>query len=540
MRLTINDRRVEAEAGESVLQCAIRHGIEIPRLCTLPQLAPFGACRMCIVEIDGVRGFPSACATPAAEGMIVRTETAAVAALRRKVLELILLEHPSACLLCEKQELCEQYRPHATKAGRTTGCHTCNNKHVCVVRDLAHKLGVRELPVPPVYRGLALDRSDPFIDRDLNLCILCGRCVRVCKAQHGNTAIDFVGRGSDTHIGQAFGRSLADAGCRFCGSCIDVCPTGSLADRYAKWYGAAQRYTATTCTLCDAACALTVSSGADGRATMTRAVSARVPICVVGRFAIPEFLNGVTRLQAPQVRVGTRLRRAPWADAYTQAAARLTPFVGDGFALVCDTTCTLEDRYVFRKFTREVMRSPHYIEIAPDMRGVSRQALPDGVRAALLTGDFVDAARLAALDVLIVEDCYPSAVSDHAHFVLPAAVLAETAGTWVDGHGLMRPLRSACAAPGEARADWQIVCGLAAALGAEGFAYASAADILAEMRAGKPRLWINRPQPPLAATDPRQRRTHFRGHRLDDYVHGLRALGLGEESSAPAAATSGG
>ena len=528
MELIIDNQTVTARAGESVLQCALRHNINIPHLCTHPSLPAFGACRMCVVEIDGMRGFPASCATPAAEGMVVHTDTATLNDLRRGILELILLEHPSTCLICEKQELCDRFRPAASKAGRTTGCHTCNNKEVCEVRDLSEALHVTALPVPPLYRDLPLERSDPFIDRDLNLCILCGRCVRVCKAHHGRATIDFVGRGSNTRIGEAFGRSLTEAGCRFCGSCIDVCPTGSLADRYAKWYGAPERFTATTCMLCDAACAVTVQSNSRRRAVMARGISTRLPICVLGRFAIPEFLNGTGRLTAPQMRVGERLREVPWPQALAHAAERLTPYVGDGFALVCDASSTLEDRHVFRRFTYEVMQSPHYVEIQPDARGISHHALPDGVRAALLTGQFVDPERLRQLDLLIVQDCYPTEASARAAVAFPAAVLAEVEGTFVDDERRMRPLRRACAGPGTARPDWQIVCELARAMGAAGFEYASSAAIAADMSAQGARLRITRSAPPPAATDPRYRRTHFRGHCLEDKVHGLRDLSAAE------------
>jgi predicted molibdopterin-dependent oxidoreductase YjgC len=534
VRLTINDQTVAARPGESVLQCALRHLIQIPHLCTHPSLPAFGACRMCIVEIDGMRGYPASCTVPAADGMVVRTDTPALKDLRRGILELILLEHPSACLVCEKQELCEKYRPKANKAGRTVGCHTCNNKEGCDVRDLSEELGLTTLPVPPIYRDLPLERSDPFIDRDLNLCILCGRCVRICKEHHGLTAIDFVGRGSQTRIGEAFGRSLTEAGCRFCGSCIDVCPTGSLSDRYAKWYGAAKRFTATTCMLCDAACALTVETSAQNRAVMARAIDTRRPICVLGRFAIPEFLNGAARLKAPQMRIGNAMRPIPWPQALAQAAERLTPFVGDGFAFVCDTTSTLEDRYVFRKFMRDVMRSEHYTEIKPDARGISRASLPAGVKAALLTGDFVDRSRLDALDLLIVQDCYPIPTA-RVDFSFPVTVLAEIAGTWVDAHNLMRPLRKACDGPGEARPDWQVISELARAMGAAGFDYESPAAIARESRAIGARLQTTRAEAPLAASDPSCRRTHFRGHVLEDKVRGLSELPAGEPAAAAVA-----
>lgn len=521
MQLTLDGQVVDARAGESVLQCALRHNVSIPHLCTHPSLPAFGACRLCVVEIDGLRGYPTSCTTPVTDGMVVRTDTPALQDLRRRILELMLLEHPSACLVCDKHQLCEEFRPSASKAGRTVGCHTCNNKAVCEVRALSASLGVHELPVPPLYRGMSLERSDPFIDRDLNLCILCGRCVRICKSHQGWGVIDFVGRGGETRIGEAFGRSLTDAGCRFCGSCIDVCPTGSLSDRYAKWYGRPDRYTATTCTLCEAGCPVTVHTAARKRAVMTRGVDTRFPLCVVGRFGIAEFLNGTQRLKAPQVRAGTVLRPVPWPQALADAAQRLQPFVGEGFAFVCDTGGSVEERFVFERFTREVMRSPHYVEVRADGRGTAAAALPDGVRAAIVTGPFVAPERLRALEALVVQDCYPGAHAELAHVLLPAAILAEVAGTWTDGAGRLRPLRKACDGPGSARPDWQIVCELATALGAADLGYQSVAAIAADMGLRSVRLRVARDAAPPAATDPVARVTHFRGHALEEQVRGL-------------------
>jgi len=534
VKLTIDEKKVAAREGETILECALRHDISIPHLCTHPNLPPFGACRMCVIEVDGMRGYPTSCTTPATAGMVVRTRTAALQGLRRNILGLIMLEHPSACLVCGKRELCEQYRPDAEKAGRTTGCHTCTNKDMCEVRVLAEELGLSGLPVPPSYHQRRVERSNPFIDRDLNLCILCGRCVRICRHHQGAAVIDFVNRGSRTRIGEAFGRSLREAGCQFCGSCIDVCPTGSLSGRYAKWCGDPDTAAATTCIFCEAACALDLKAE-DKILVTVRPVSEDAPVCVLGRFAIPEFLNGSDRLRMPCVREGEALRETGWTEAVETAAGKLKAFVGDGFAFVCDTTSTLEDRHVFEKFTREVMKSPHYIEIEPDARGVSRAGLPKGTKAALLTGDFVDLAQLEELELLIVQDCYPTPASEGADVVLPAAVFAEVDGTIVDGSGERRPLRKACDPPGQARAEWRIISELAEALGARGFAYDSAGSIRKELGVSDAELSIERGEAPAAATNATVRRTHFRGHRIDERVRGLRELPLDDSFAPPGA-----
>ncbi len=535
MKLTIDGKIVTADKGETVLECALRHDILIPHLCTHASLLPFGACRLCVVEIEGTRGYPTSCTTPTSEAMVVRTNTIELQELRRNILGLMMLEHPSACLVCGRRQQCEEFRPEAEKAGRTTGCHTCNNKEVCEVRVLAEDLGFSELAAAPYYHQRPIERSEPFIDRDLNLCILCGRCVRICKHQHGRAIIDFVGRSSRTHIGQAFERSLLDAGCKFCGSCVDVCPTGSLADRYAKWHGRPQETTESTCIFCDAACAL--QFGAKGEKLITaKAVNEGVPVCVLGRFAVPEFLNGTDRLRTPYVRVGDVLRQTEWKEALETAGTRLKKFTGREFALVCDTTSSLEDRSVFKKFTNDVMKSSNYIEIKPDSRGVSRTSLPKGVKAVLLTGNFIDSVRPGGVELVIVQDCYPSAVSKAADVVLPAAVFAEIDGTIEDSSGQRRPLCRACNPPGQAKPEWQIICELARTMGADGFAYESAGKIAKERGISNAGLLIERDKMPEAAKEPKLRRTYFRGHRIDERVCGLRQLPVDRDSIIGAAA----
>jgi len=525
VKLTIDGKTVTANKGESILECALRNDIQIPHLCNHPCLSPFGACRLCVVEVEGMRGYPTSCTTPAAEGMEVRVNTEALRNLRRNILGLMMLEHPSACLVCSKRELCEEYRPHSDKAGRTTGCHTCNNKEFCEVRLLAEELGPIELAVAPIYHNRPIERAEPFIDRDLNLCILCGRCVRICKHQHGAAVIDFIGRSGKTHIGGAFERSLQESGCKFCGSCIDVCPTGSLAERYAKWYGGPDNVGQTTCIFCGAACALEVGTK-ENKVIVTKAVNEGMPICVLGRFAVAEFLNGGDRLSKPYIRVGKVLRQMVWEETLKTAAGKLKDFAGSSFAFVCDTTSSLEDRFIFKKFTAEVMKSPNYIEVKPDERGVSQTSLPNGVKAAVATGDFIDSAGLAELELLIVQDCFPTEISKRADVVLPAAVFTEIDGTVIDDLGQRRPLHKVCEPPGQAKAEWRIICELAKAMGAEGFDYESAAAIAKELGISNAELWVERDNAPEAAADPKLRRTHFRGHRIDSKVAGLRELPL--------------
>jgi NADH dehydrogenase/NADH:ubiquinone oxidoreductase subunit G/NAD(P)H-flavin reductase len=531
LKLTIDGKQVTAKPGQTVLDVALDNNIHIPHLCNHPALPAFGACRMCVVEIEGMRGYPTSCTTPAQDGMVVNTNTEKINELRRNILALIVLEHPSACLVCARRELCEQYRPDAEKVGRTTGCHTCNNKEVCEVRQLSEDLGLTELPVPPSYHLRPIERCEPFIDRDLNLCILCGRCVRICKHLHGKAVIDFTNRSSKTQIGQAFGRGLLEAGCTFCGACVDVCPTGSLADRYAKWYGKSDSTTQSTCIFCGAACAINLGSK-NGKVITAEAVNQNVPVCVLGRFAMPEFLNGTDRFRAPHIRFGDVLRESEWNDTLQSCRKKLEGHTGDKFAFVCDTTSTLEDRFIFKKFTNEVMKSENYIEITPDQKGISKTTLPKGVKAAIITGSFLDVAELDRLEVLIVQDIYPTEASRLADIIFPAAVFAETEGTITDLTGDKRPLHKAAEPPGQARPEWNIICGLAKRFDAKGFDYKSTDQITKELNISKPQLLTEPKQAPEAAKDLKLRRIYFRGHRIDERVCGLRQLPIKEQIAA--------
>jgi len=538
VKLTIDGKTITAAPGRTVLEAALDNGIRLPHLCNLPALPAFGACRMCIVEIEGMRGLPTSCTTPVEDGMVVKTNTEQLQQLRRNILALIMLEHPSACLVCARKELCEQFRPDAERAGRTTGCHTCSNKEICEVRQLSEELGLTELAVAPGYHQRPIERSAPFIDRDLNLCILCGRCVRLCKHLQGKAVIDFINRSSKTRIGQAFGQGLLEAGCTFCGGCVDVCPTGSLTDRYAKWYGKTDLATQSTCIFCGAGCAIKFGSKG-GKVITAEAVSPNVPLCVLGRFAIPEFLNGPDRFGAPLIRFGNVLRVSEWSDALQSCGEKLKDYTGDNFAFICDTTSTLEDRFIFKTFTTEVMKSDNYIEIEPDQKGLSKTALPKGVKAAIITGNFLDAAELDKLEVLIVQDIYPTGASRRADIVFAAAVFAETEGTITDQTGNKRPLRISAEPPGQARGEWQIICYLAKQFDAKGFDYKSVSEITKELNISKRKLLTEPKQAPEAAKDLKRRRIYFRAHRIDERVCGLRQLPIDEHTAAASAVTEG-
>jgi formate dehydrogenase alpha subunit len=363
----INGQSLQAEPGMTVLETARAHGIYIPTLCYAPRLRPAGACRMCVVEIEDMRGFPTACTIPVDDGMIVHTETETVQDLRREILSLILSEHPYTCLVCQAD--CGIFHGGTIrKAAVTTGCQYCPANGQCNLQELVDYLELRDIPYPIAYRGLPVEHDDPFFDRDYNLCVLCGRCVRACQEERHAGVLAFVKRGNDAIVGTAFGRSHLEMNCQFCGACVDVCPTGALADKRGKWEGVPTAVVPSLCPYCSVGCAVNIQVKNDTQ--VIRAVGRDEgptnagQLCVRGRFGVVDVVHSLNRVRAPMVRRNGRLVEVSWDQALSVVAENLSqyraasPASGDEpFALIAPATASNEESYALQKFARSVMHS---------------------------------------------------------------------------------------------------------------------------------------------------------------------------------------
>ena len=520
--LTIDGVEITTDKTASVLEAALQNGIHIPHLCYHPDLKPVGSCRLCVVEIEGTRGFPTTCTTPVATGMVVRTQTPEVVELRRNVLRLLLSGHTSPCLACPHRELCEKYCPDATKAGKTTRCGTCSNRDVCELRELFEECGIDDLGLPIVYRNLPLERTDPFMDRDYNLCVLCGRCVRVCEELHDKPAIDLLRRGKEVRIGTAFIRDHTESGCLFCGACIDVCPTGALSDRFSKWHGAPDRTVESTCTLCALGCAVRLKAKDDevvGSGALALTKEAR--ICGVGRFVLPQIAASAARRVAHSIRTPDGLRETPYEMAVAEAAARLADYSGPRFALIAHPSATREDLYVLEKFTREVMKSADFIVAG---RNEEKVRVPDSVQAVFATGDYLLDDTAARLSVRIIVDAFPSSSAEAAGVVFAPTTPTEVSGTYLTASGAIRSVAAAAKPPEGVQPDWRIVCDIASRMGARGFDFTDEDDILEELTV---KGWGGGPPPvpdPSPLDDLQGLPRLYRGHKLADISRGLRPL----------------
>lgn len=360
--ISIDNQILQVPKGLTILQAAEENKIYIPTLCAHKDLTPFGGCRMCIVEVEGMRGLPTACTTPVEEGMIVRTQTAQVQAERLEILQLILSEHTSSCLICEEKEECKQFMGTIRKAGVTTGCRYCPNDGQCELQDVVERLGVKEIGYPVYYRGLRIEKEDPFYDRDYNLCILCGRCIRMCQEIRTANTLAFKQRGRYTVIGPAYHRTHLEAGCEFCGACVSVCPTGALSEKARKWEGKEEKEVVTTCSLCGVGCQIRLLVKGDR-------VMGSLPdddpwvnngqLCVKGRFCITELVGNYQRLRRPYKTQNNTKVEISWDEAIELAVEKLSACSPEDFGMLISANCCNEDLYVAQKFVRTALRSNH-------------------------------------------------------------------------------------------------------------------------------------------------------------------------------------
>ncbi|MFC1905849.1 FAD-dependent oxidoreductase, partial [Chloroflexota bacterium] len=233
--ITIDGQNIPANGKMSVFEAASRAGIYIPGLCYHPDLPASEECKLCLIEIEGKSDAVISCTTPAVENMVVYTNTIELRQKQKETLKKILSEHPNACLTCWRIERCKPFDICLRNTSVTERCVTCPQNGRCELQKVVDYLELEPIEIPYTFRSLPINRDNPFFDLDYNLCIACGRCVRACKDLRGIKALDFITM-NNYRVAGPVKENHADSGCKFCFTCVQVCPTGALVDREARYH----------------------------------------------------------------------------------------------------------------------------------------------------------------------------------------------------------------------------------------------------------------------------------------------------------------
>ena len=299
LKITINGKSTEVEKGTTVLNAARQLDIDIPTLCDHPELSPYGGCRLCLVEVEGARTLQPSCTLPVSDNMVVQTDTDKIHEARKFILSMIFSERNHFCPYCQ------------VSGGD------------CELQNSAYDEGMTHWPIQPNWQPYPVDASHPFIILEHNRCILCRRCVRACGELVGNFTLGFEERGADSTLVADLGLPLGESSCVGCGTCVQVCPTGSLIDRWSAYQGKETEVdiTKTICLGCSVGCGIDVLTRDNRLVRIEGDWDAEVNggvLCDVGRF-LP-MVEERERVQTPMVRTDGKIKAATWEDALKTAA----------------------------------------------------------------------------------------------------------------------------------------------------------------------------------------------------------------------------
>ena len=341
--LTIDGMSVTVPAGTSVMAAAMQAGTQIPKLCATDSLEPFGSCRLCLVEIEGRRGTPASCTTPAENGMVVHTQNEKLAKLRKGVMELYISDHPLDCLTCAANGDCELQ----TQAG------------VVGLRDVRYGYEGDNHVRPSSEKYLPKDESNPYFTYDPSKCIVCNRCVRACEEVQGTFALTIAGRGFDSRVA-AGPTNFFESECVSCGACVQACPTATLQEKSIHAYGQPEHAEVTTCAYCGVGCSFKAEMQGERVVRMVPYKGGKANeghSCVKGRFAYG-YATHKDRITKPMIRekITDPWREVSWEEAIDRAASEFkriqAKYGKDSVGGITSSRCTNEEAYLVQKLVR--------------------------------------------------------------------------------------------------------------------------------------------------------------------------------------------
>jgi formate dehydrogenase major subunit len=356
---TLDQRTVPFAPDQTILEAAEAAGVRIPTLCFLKRAAPTGACRMCLVEVQGARALVTSCSTPVSAGMVVQTESERVVKARRLTLELLLGSGNHNCML-RVPDGSGGFEVRVRSLTEDTAQEQCPASGDCRLQELALAYRVNPARFEPTASHPPPELLNPMIVRDFSRCILCGRCVQACNEIQVNRAISFGYRGAKAKIVAAGDQPLANSDCVFCGECVQACPVGALVDKKARirWRPWEVETIRTTCPYCGVGCQQLLHVK-DGRIVRVTGVEEAEPnqgrLCVKGRYGY-DFIYSEERLKTPLIRENGRFREAGWDEALDLVVARLSAIKNEhGPDAIAGVSCARsinEDSYQMQKLFR--------------------------------------------------------------------------------------------------------------------------------------------------------------------------------------------
>ena len=363
--IVINGNEFTFEPGEMILDVARRNSIDIPTLCHLKRAAsPTGACRVCVVEVEGARSLVASCSAPAANNMVVKTESPKVIEARRMVIQLLLSSGNHNCAVrgSDGQNWTEFQMKVQVADDSGELCPVWGD---CRLQDLAYRYQVNGEGFMATDTKYPIEDVNPFIVRDFSRCIQCGRCVQACNEVQVNQAIHYGYRGAATKIVAAGDRPYRDSDCVFCGECVQVCPVGALVEKDVRYNVRPWETTKvrTTCSYCGVGCQFYLHVR-DNQVVKVSGIEDAAPnygsLCVKGRFGY-DFIHSPERLTTPLIKENGEFREASWDEALDLVADKLGDIKqqdgGDAIGVLTSARISNEENYVAQKFTRAVLKT---------------------------------------------------------------------------------------------------------------------------------------------------------------------------------------